>query len=430
MGIVSYVLTIVDANQNDIFAMKKMILAALLIVASTTPELLSQDSEFTITVDEPTNGTITLEPELPADGVYEKGTTITVTATPDPGYVIDAVYYSTEGPWGPMFYDTPRVSSLEVTVDENKRVGAYFIEDSMVEGFTVTPDIVYAKPGVKTLKYDVYSPEGAVDLPILVIIHGGGWRSNDEDIMRGMARQFARGGSYVVASIDYRWLDAGDGDETPNSMPALIEDVFGAIAHIQEHAEEYGGDSSRILLTGDSAGGHLSASAAIMTDMIGDRGFGETDGVFEYLPTYIPKGKTANQLRNELISAIKGVAPTYGVFSFSGSNMRQMLSMNDASDAEVAAISPIDNIPNADERKVPHYLIRGTEDPLISDENVTAYMNALVENGQRVEYVQVGGASHAFFDWKPNDSTVQTFNEYGVYYIEEMEHFFDSVLAE
>ncbi len=79
---------------------------------------------------------------------------------------------------------------------------------------------------------------------------------------------------------------------------------------------------------------------------------------------------------------------------------------------------------------MPHYLIRGTQDPLISDENVTAYMDALVEKGQRVEYVQVGGAGHAFFDWKPNDATVQTFEKYGVYYIEEMEHFFDSVLAE
>jgi acetyl esterase/lipase len=304
------------------------------------------------------------------------------------------------------------------------------VEESLVKGFSVTPNIQYAQPGVKPLKYDIYSPDGAVELPILVIIHGGGWRSNDEDIMRGMARQFARGGNYVVASIDYRWLGTGDGDDTPNSMPDLIEDVFGAMAHIQEHAEEYGGDPSRILLTGDSAGGHLSASAATMTTMIGDGGFDETNGVFEYLPTYVPERKTAADIREELTSAIKGVAPTYGVFSFVGSNMRQMLGMSDSSDAAVAAISPFDNIPDISQRKIPHYLIRGTDDPLISDENVTAYMDALVEKGQRVEYVQIGGAGHAFFDWKPDDTTIETFNKYGVYYIEEMEHFFDSVLAE
>lgn len=419
----------VDVHQKT-FAMKKTVLAALLFAVSMSTDVMSQTSGFTITVDEPSNGTVTLDPALPADGLYEEGTVVTVSATPDPGYVIDAVYYSTQGQWGAMYYDTPRVSSIEVTVDEDKNVGAYFIEESLVEGFTVTPDILYTQPGVKPLKYDVYSPEGAVDLPILVIIHGGGWRSNDEDIMRGMARQFARGGNYVVASIDYRWLGTGDGDETPNTMPDLIEDVFGAIAHIQEHAVEYGGDPSRLLLTGDSAGGHLSASAATMTDMVGDGGFGETEGVFEFLPTYIPEGKTAGELRTDFTSSIKGVAPTYGVFSFDGPNMQQMLGMSDAGEEEVAAISPIHNIPNATELSMPHYLIRGTDDPLISDENVTAYLDALVEMGQRVEYVQVGGAGHAFFDWKPNDTTVQTFEKYGVYYIEEMEHFFDSVLAE
>lgn len=410
--------------------MKKILLTTLLFTLLTTTKATSQDSKFSVTVDEPINGSVTLAPTLPADGMYDEGTVVTLTATPDAGYVTDAVYYSTQGQWGAMYYDSPRVSSLEVTIDEDKNVGAYFVEESLVEGFNVTTNIEFAKPGVKTLKYDVYSPEEAVDLPILIIIHGGGWRSNDEDIMRGMARQFARGGKYVVASIDYRWLGTGDGDETPNSMPDLIEDVFGAITHIQEHSEEYGGDPSKIVLTGDSAGGHLSASAATMPNMIGDGGFGEPDGVFEYLPTYLPDGKSADDVRDEIISAIKGVAPTYGVFSFSGGNMRQMLGMTGAADAEVAAISPINNIPNADERLVPHYLIRGTQDPLISDENVTAYMDTLVEKGQRVEYVQVGGASHAFFDWKPNDATVQTFNKYGVYYIKQMEHFFDSVLAE
>ncbi|NBC04029.1 MAG: alpha/beta hydrolase fold domain-containing protein [Bacteroidetes bacterium] len=410
--------------------MKNIALTALLFAVLISPKANSQTSEFTITVDEPINGSIDLDPVLPADGKYAEGTVLTVTATADPGHAIDAIYYSTPGPWGAMFYDTPRVSSIEVTVDGNKNVGAFFVEESLLDGFTLSPDIIYAKPGVKPLKYDIYSPEDAVDLPILVIIHGGGWRSNDEDIMRGMARQFARGGNYVVASIDYRWLGTGDGDETPNTMTDLIEDVFGAIAHIREHAQEYGGDPSRLLLTGDSAGGHLSASAATMTDRVGDGGFGETEGVYEYSPTYIPESKTVDDLRTDLTSSIKGVAPTYGVFAFEGDNMLQMLGMTGADDAEVAAISPIHNIPNVSELSMPHYLIRGTQDPLISDENVKAYMEALVEKGQRVEYVQVGGASHAFFDWKPNDSTVQTFNKYGVYYIEEMEHFFDSVLSE
>ena len=56
------------------------------------------------------------------------------------------------------------------------------------------------------------------------------------------------------------------------------------------------------------------------------------------------------------------------------------------------------------------------------------FIDALVKAGQRAEYVQVGGASHAFFDWKPDESTKATFAKYGVYYAAAMKTFFMSVL--
>jgi dienelactone hydrolase len=77
---------------------------------------------------------------------------------------------------------------------------------------------------------------------------------------------------------------------------------------------------------------------------------------------------------------------------------------------------------------VPQYLTRGSRDPLIKDEMCREFMDALVKAGQRVEYVQVGGAEHAFFDWKPDARTKATFNQYGVYYAAEMKAFFASVL--
>ena len=100
----------------------------------------------------------------------------------------------------------------------------------------------------------------------------------------------------MAASIDYRWSAKSDGDATNNTMANLIEDVFGAVAHIMEHATEYGGDPTRIGLTGDSAGGHLAAFASLATNMIGSRGFGREAGVFEFKPTYLPKGKTVDQV--------------------------------------------------------------------------------------------------------------------------------------
>jgi acetyl esterase/lipase len=241
--------------------------------------------------------------------------------------------------------------------------------------------------------------------------------------MRGLARELVRGGDYVVCSIDYRWIGDQDGDKKPNTMANLIEDVYGAIAHIQEHAKEYGCDSGRIAVTGDSAGGHLSAAAANMVEMIGDGGFGVKDGVYEYKSTYLPKGKSIAQVRKEIAKAIQAAAPSYGVFG--GDIMKAFT--GDQPEAAMKAISPIEHVPNVKDRAVPQYLLRGTSDMLIRNELVQPYADALKAAGQTVKYVQVEGANHAFFDWKPDERTKATFAKYGVPYAAEMKSSFDAV---
>jgi acetyl esterase/lipase len=389
------------------------------------PAATAPTGPFTVTVVPPVHGKLQLSPALPADGKYPAGTVVTVTTTPDPGYALDSAWYSVPGRFGQMYHEG-MMPQFKVTIDQNKRIGASFIEAAAVKDLVVTHDVVFAKPGVKPLKYDVFSPKGARNLPMIVIVHGGGWAANDEDVMRGLARELTKGGQFVAISMDYRWADKGDGDTVGNTMANLIEDVFGGIAHIMENAAKYGGDPARIGVTGDSAGGHLSAAASLMTNMIGSRGFGKTPGVFEFMPTYLPKGKTAEQVRDEMLKAIKAAAPSYGVF---GGNLLNPYSDEHATDqAWKDAIAPLAHIPAATERSVPQFLTRGTNDRLIQDAAVKEFVDALVKAGQRVEYVQVGGAGHAFFDWKPDETTKATFAKYGVYYAAAMKAFFLSVL--
>ncbi len=407
--------------------MKNILLKALFCLSAGcftgTNTVVAQS--FKVIADKPVNGTFELDPALPSDGQYPAGTIVTITAKPDAGYVLDAVYYSDKGKWGQMYFES-MTPVFKVTIDHEKHLGASFIEKSAVADINVTQDVIYAKPGVKPLKYDVYSPKGAKNLPCIIIIHGGGWTTNTEDIMRGLARELTKGGKFVVFSIDYRWAMKLDGDATNNTMADIVDDVFGAIAHIMEHAKEYGGDPSRIGVTGDSAGGHLSALAATMCNMIGTAGFGKTKGVFEFMPSYMPKNKNVEQVRAEMMASIKAAAPSYGVFA---GNLLNTYSDDPAADNTWKdAIAPLNHIPNASERAVAEYLIRGTNDPLIKDEAVKTYVDALVKAGQRVEYVQVGGASHAFFDWKPDAATKATFAKYGVYYASEMKAFFSSVM--
>jgi acetyl esterase len=389
----------------------------------TAPQTTPPATSFTLTLDPAVNGTYKVTPAPGTDGKYATGTVVTVTATPATGYVLDAIYNILAT--GRGVYMESMVSPAKITVDKDLKIGASFIEASAVAHINVTQDVVYAKPGVKTLKYDVFSPKGAKNLPIIVIIHGGGWTSNTEDIMRGLARELTKGGQYVVCSIDYRWAQKRDGDATNNTMANLIEDVYGAVAHIMEHAAEYGGDPTKIGLTGDSAGGHLSAACSVMPNKIGSGGFGKTPGVFEYMPSYMPKNKTVAQVRTEMMTAIKAAAPSYGVFS--GTLLNTYMEDTTSTKLKKEAISPINNVPKATKRSVPQYLTRGTNDGLIKDEAVKAYVDTLVKRGQTVEYTQLGGAGHAFFDWKPDERTKATFMKYGVYYAAEMKAFFNSV---
>ena len=408
----------------------RLTVAAVLISAASlisTPIGAAAQNEaakktFTVTVDKVENGGITLEPPLPEDGKVPAGSVLTIKASPAPGFALDSAYYSAPGMFGRMYYESMS-PVFKCTADQNKSVGASFIETKALEGFTVIQDVVYAQPGVKKLKYDVFTPNGARNLPCIVIIHGGGWSANTEDIMRGLARELVRNGRYVVMSIDYRWIGTRDGDTVPNSMANLIEDVYGALAHIQQHAREYGADPARIAVTGDSAGGHLSAAAIDLVDRIGDAGFGAQPGIYQFKPTYLPPGQSVAQVRQELTQAIKAAAPSYGVFSVAA------LSRFTPGEPDAArkATAPLENIPNIKQRAVPQYLLRGTTDPLIRNEEVQAYADALKAAGQRVDYVQVEGASHAFFDWKPDAQTKRTFAKYGVPYAARMQEFFDTV---
>lgn len=405
--------------------MKTPALPALCCALVMTPLLAQTDTpsrSFTVTLDPVEHGTVTVKPPLPADGRVAAGTVLEVTATPAEGHAFDSGYYAQPGIWGKMFHESMS-PSFQVTVDRDKAIGASFVEKSALEGFTVRQDVVYAKPGVKPLKYDVFAPVGARDLPILVIIHGGGWVSNNEDIMRGLARELVRGGGYVVCSLDYRWLGDADGDTRPNTMADLIGDIFGGLVHIQEHAREYGGDGTRIGVTGDSAGGHLSAVASLMTDKIGDGGFGTTAGVWQFRPSYLPAGKTAADLRASLTAAIRAAAPSYGAF---GMDILSRV-LRDQPEASVRAIAPQENIPPASQRAVPQYLVVGSEDRLIQPAGVEAFANALRAAGHRAEYVLVDGANHAFFDWKPDAGTKATFVRHGVPHAAAMKRFFDGV---
>lgn len=111
-------------------------------------------------------------------------------------------------------------------------------------------DIEYAKVDGKPLLLDVFVPRRAdKPMPVVVWIHGGGWRAGSKERCPTIPLT-ARG--YGVVSINYRLTDAA-------TFPAQIHDCKGAIRWVRAHASEYGFDPDRIGVWGASAGGHLVA---------------------------------------------------------------------------------------------------------------------------------------------------------------------------
>ena len=117
-------------------------------------------------------------------------------------------------------------------------------------------DLAYGDAGKRNL-LDVYhhqsAPEGC---PVLVYLHGGAWVSGKKD-NQGLpiVYHFASRG-WVCVSPNYRLSP----DAT---FPDPLVDVKRVIAWVREHVSEYGGDATQLFMTGGSAGGHLTALAAL-----------------------------------------------------------------------------------------------------------------------------------------------------------------------
>lgn len=85
--------------------------------------------------------------------------------------------------------------------------------------------------------------------PLLIYIHGGGWISGNTYMRNTYCTEYVKNG-YVCANIDYAYAPS-------KTFPYQIEQLCRAIDFVFDHADEYGIDTSRIVLAGESAGGYF-----------------------------------------------------------------------------------------------------------------------------------------------------------------------------
>lgn len=114
-------------------------------------------------------------------------------------------------------------------------------------------DLAYAGTDNPRQKLDLFLPKAPRDskpLPVVVFIHGGGWRAGDKSSGTGNVGRLVATGDYAGVSVGYRLTNEA-------AWPAQIHDCKAAIRWIKAHAKEYNLDAGKIAVWGTSAGGHL-----------------------------------------------------------------------------------------------------------------------------------------------------------------------------
>lgn len=136
-------------------------------------------------------------------------------------------------------------------------------------------DILYTQKtdaySQERLKLDVYYPEGKSGCPVVVWFHGGGLEGGNKEIPRRLKNK-----GYVVVGVNYRLLPKVQVSET-------LDDAAEAVAWVFGHIGDYGGDRSKIVVTGHSAGGYLSMLLCLNKSLLQKYGI-DADDVMLYVP--------------------------------------------------------------------------------------------------------------------------------------------------
>jgi acetyl esterase len=93
--------------------------------------------------------------------------------------------------------------------------------------------------------------------PVILYFHGGGWVMGDATTHDRLVREFAVGADVTVVFVDY--------DRAPeHRYPVAIEQAYAAACYVSEHAEEFGVDSTRLAVAGESSGGNMATVVSLL----------------------------------------------------------------------------------------------------------------------------------------------------------------------
>lgn len=248
---------------------------------------------------------------------------------------------------------------------------------------TVSRNIEYAVHDGVSLKAHLWKPKGDGPFPVLITIHGGGWRVGGPDNYDQWGPALAAHG-FAMFAISYRLT-------LPHNKPVWPQapcDVRAAVQHLRGNASALGIDPDRIAMMGDSAGGHLSALIALAGD----------DPLFDGLYTDDPHAGVS--------TTVKAVISNYGVHDMVQQWMHDQAVRSHDHIVELFLGSPpmdnrtlyFDASPMSyavrTKNKTAFLLTHGTEDDVVDRIQTDAFHDALKIAGFFTRKLIIQGAGH------------------------------------
>ncbi|MGB8165864.1 MAG: alpha/beta hydrolase [Chthoniobacteraceae bacterium] len=251
-------------------------------------------------------------------------------------------------------------------------------------GVKMLHDVEYVPGGGRAQSLDLYLPEKSDGpRPLIVWIHGGGWRAGTKD--RSPAVRLMDAG-FAVASVEYRLSSVA-------IFPAQIEDCKAAIRFLRAHATEYGIDAAHIGVWGSSAGGHLVAMLGTTGDVKEfEKGgnLSESSRVQAVCDFFGPADLLTMGAQSPAEARIKHDAPESPESLLVGGALQE-------NKDKARAASPITYVTGDD---APFLIVHGSADPLVplaqSEQLNSALKKAGVESTLRV--IDGGGHGGKGFD--------------------------------
>ncbi len=247
-----------------------------------------------------------------------------------------------------------------------------FTPPELIEGWSYIHNQHIGTVNGTDLQLDLVVPDTLPEEPLamVVFIHGGGWNRGDKSAHARRIAGFPSRG-YAGASITYRF--------TPDhAHPAQIADVQAAIRFLKAHADTFGIDPERIILWGNSAGGHLASLAG-------------TAGGHESFP----QNGLWEGIDPSVLAVISFAGPTSNFLDPSFKNNRSLIAFLGAPPEAVPEVAaeamPISHVK---EGNPAFFIAHGDADTVVPVQASRDFVTALKNANVAVEYHEFPGGGH------------------------------------